>query len=1136
MLKDQLKIDKGAASSSSKAPVDERCRKCDAKADKINELNHSLSETRKQLEKLRGQQGELIKSSSKAERRLKEVTDELKEKHAKEMQEKRERSAADKTGAERTISELKEKLDETKTEILLLRSASKAAQKGSGSSVSEEIMELKKTAVAAFDKCKRRDATIEKMKLASATAEKEAAAKAESITAKYSELKKLLKKEREEHEMLKQETARIMKRAFKIHDQLEQYESDSMSRNSCRWFRKEPPLSASKEEVESWNDEDAQARYVPVQDDTEQPDENLDGWTVTEDAEEVLTEDEQESATTLPVAPTKNRTQPEEIPSPSAKTRVQDATIATEDGAVTTSDNAMANALAEVARALTKSSEKQDVMIDDFHIEACPTIRKDFQKWVTNLCDELNRRSKCHDRLETQWVLKATKGENDRDVLKDVCYPFKQSTRDERMIARWERLDRILYQKLLKMKGTPPTLRSQWQQATNLSKTDPEDRSETRPTGRALLWDMAQYFRHGKSTPKYKIMLKFKMCVWVGDHIHNLVELLDGLRELMDEFTDYGRIAMTETEKEEWRDHLATIMGKSKIPLIQDSLKEFDKDLAAEVDAKDGEKATFEFLIDAINRSIKKMTFIERKENEEKAAASLAGAFMGMPQKGTGRGKGKDSDRTPKGGGKESSQAGGAPTDPREPKGGKGKKGKQPSQGQATWNSPNKTEQNQAYQWPQTDSTKGQKGKAEKGKKGNDKGGKDSAKGSGGKDSSKGKGKNNNTNVEWSEGSQHWQAGGKKQDDAKGKGKGKVAFSDAPTIAPSDAPEPDKKAAAKAQREYWAKVTADLKIPTIEQDNKVGVRFYCRAYTTDTCKNAKCKFIHKIVPEAKRVYMYEGPVKGDFNGRDSERTAKGKQKGGSEKGSWKGKGDGGKAESDPSKGTKALLLGPKETGPDGKALGVNRLQPASPAFPMMAPITESADGSQRYALTDCREELQKSEDKHKSVNDKLRLIKQTEAPQSSRQQEYDRLFNGTNARSSKECDETPMVTVSTLAPAKKITRRSLVGRVRPTPVTTGARSSSDADPHGTVTGEEAAAQTANAAAWSEAEDDQHEPPSPASVSSSIRRDIYFGEAQPSSSRLRNESDQRTQVFPRPETGYQHGHEGMPTYAYFQRQD
>ena len=194
---------------------------------------------------------------------------------------------------------------------------------------------------------------------------------------------------------------------------------------------------------------------------------------------------------------------------------------------------------------------------------------------------------------------------------------------------------------------------------------------------------MAQYFRHGKSTPKYKIMHKFKMCVWVGDHINNLVELQDGIRDLMDEFTDYGRIPMTENEKEEWRDHLAAIMEKSKITLIQDSLKEYDKDLATEVGAKDGEKANFEFLIDAINLSIKKMSLCERKGNEEKAAASLAGAFMGVPSKGTGRGKGKDSDKAPKAGGK-ASPAGDTPTDPREPKAEeKARKGKQPSQSQA---------------------------------------------------------------------------------------------------------------------------------------------------------------------------------------------------------------------------------------------------------------------------------------------------------------------------------------------------------------------------------------------------------------------------------------------------------------------
>ena len=63
--------------------------------------------------------------------------------------------------------------------------------------------------------------------------------------------------------------------------------------------------------------------------------------------------------------------------------------------------------------------------------------------------------------------------------------------------------------------------------------------------------------------------------------------------------------------------------------------------------------------------------------------------------------------------------------------------------------------------------------------------------------------------------------------------------------------------------------------------------------------------------------------------------------------------DGGKAERDPQKGTKGLLLGPKETGPDGKALGtVKPLQPASPAFPMMAPIAEDDDGTKdTYWLT-----------------------------------------------------------------------------------------------------------------------------------------------------------------------------------------
>ena len=71
MLKDKLKTEKGAASSSLaiETPVDERCRKCDAKADKINELNHSLGETRKQLEKTQRAAERASKNSSKVERR-----------------------------------------------------------------------------------------------------------------------------------------------------------------------------------------------------------------------------------------------------------------------------------------------------------------------------------------------------------------------------------------------------------------------------------------------------------------------------------------------------------------------------------------------------------------------------------------------------------------------------------------------------------------------------------------------------------------------------------------------------------------------------------------------------------------------------------------------------------------------------------------------------------------------------------------------------------------------------------------------------------------------------------------------------------------------------------------------------------
>ena len=67
-----------------------------------------------------------------------------------------------------------------------------------------------------------------------------------------------------------------------------------------------------------------------------------------------------------------------------------------------------------------------------------------------------------------------------------------------------------------------------------------------------------------------------------------------------------------------------------------------------------------------------------------------------------------------------------------------------------------------------------------------------------------------------------------------------------------------------------------------------------------------------------------------------------------------------------------LEFGPKEVGPDGKSLNtIQPLQPASPAFPMMAPITEDDKGQQKYVLADSRTDVEKAEDAmHKSINDK----------------------------------------------------------------------------------------------------------------------------------------------------------------------
>ena len=257
--------------------------------------------------------------------------------------------------------------------------------------------------------------------------------------------------------MLKQETARIMKRANKIHDQLEQYESDSMMRNSCRWFRKEPPLSSSKRKLNHgtmrMRKQDMSFHRTTLNISKKTSKTGLSPET----PKRVCRKTSREARQHCPLHRQRTNLSQKKSLQHRRQRQFKPATVATaaHSKQVLRVTHVWQMHWLKWPEHLLKSSAKQDVLIEDFHMEACPTVRKEFQKWVTNLCDELNRRTKCHDRLETEWILKATKIENEREPLKDVCYPFTQSTMDERTTARWERLDRILYQKLLKMKGTP---------------------------------------------------------------------------------------------------------------------------------------------------------------------------------------------------------------------------------------------------------------------------------------------------------------------------------------------------------------------------------------------------------------------------------------------------------------------------------------------------------------------------------------------------------------------------------------------------------------------------------------------------------------------------------------------------------
>ena len=71
-------------------------------------------------------------------------------------------------------------------------------------------------------------------------------------------------------------------------------------------------------------------------------------------------------------------------------------------------------------------------------------------------------------------------------------------------------------------------------------------------------------------------MEKLKLAVWTGDNIQNLVDMHTGLIKLMQEFTDHGEQLMNEGETEEWRDHIASMVEKSKDYRINQRWRKFE--------------------------------------------------------------------------------------------------------------------------------------------------------------------------------------------------------------------------------------------------------------------------------------------------------------------------------------------------------------------------------------------------------------------------------------------------------------------------------------------------------------------------------------------------------------------------------
>ena len=75
---------------------------------------------------------------------------------------------------------------------------------------------------------------------------------------------------------------------------------------------------------------------------------------------------------------------------------------------------------------------------------------------------------------------------------------------------------------------------------------------------------MSQYFKQGKKMPKAQLQLQLQSMEWPGHSLQNLVDSTASFNDLIQSFTDYGDCPSTETETQDFRDHLAKTMQKTK--------------------------------------------------------------------------------------------------------------------------------------------------------------------------------------------------------------------------------------------------------------------------------------------------------------------------------------------------------------------------------------------------------------------------------------------------------------------------------------------------------------------------------------------------------------------------------------------